>query len=147
MNRTARRACRATLCAVAMGFPVLIEAAEIQPQDKFEAAVRNTSSASSVILLTVVDDRTGQARTGCAMAPFLLGAITRETGVPVDKSADMALANPAHEFHFSRPEALANIPFIKAQGACAAVAQGRSVVMRDRSGDFFIKETGEVIPR
>jgi hypothetical protein len=147
MNRTVHRAYKTTLCAVAIGFPILAEAAEIQPQDKFETAIRNTSTSPSVILLTVVDDRTGQARSGCALAPFLLGAITRETGVSVDKSINVALTNPAHEFHFSRPDALANIPFIDAPGVCAATAQGRSVVMRDRTGDFFIKETGEVIPR
>jgi hypothetical protein len=147
MNRTAHRACRATLCAVAMGLPILADAAEMQPQDKFETAIRNASTTPSVILLTVVDDRTGQARTGCAPAPLLLGAIARETGAARDKSIDVALANSAHEFHFSRPDALANIPFIKAPGVCAAIAQGRSAVMRDRTGDFFIEETGEVIPR
>jgi hypothetical protein len=146
MNRTALRAWLATLCAVAIGFPVLAEAADIQPQDKFEAAIRNRSTASSVILLTVVDDRTGQSRTGCAFASFLLDAIGKETGAAMDKVTDIALANPTHEFHFSRPEALANIPFITAHRICAAVAEGRSVVMRDRSGDFIIEETGEVIP-
>jgi len=148
MNYAGYRTCQATLYAAVLGFTASAEAAGIQHQDKFETAIRNMSSGPSIILLTVVDDRTRQSRTGCALAPFLLGAIQREMGVSKDKAMDVALANSTHEFHFSKQDAIDNIPFIKApSGVCTAVEHDLSVVMRDRTGDFLIVETGEVIER
>jgi hypothetical protein len=116
-------------------------------QDKFEATIRDTSTSPFVILSTAVDDRTGQAKTGCAMAPFLLGGIRRETGVSPDEAIDAALANRFHVFHFTKQDAIGNIPFISSPRVCAAVGNGLSVRMRDRSGDFVIESTGEIIDR
>jgi hypothetical protein len=118
-----------------------------QPQDRFERAIRNRSTAPSVILLTVVDDRNGQAQTGCAMAPFLLGAIQRETGITSEKELeDVALANTTRVFHFKKQDAIDNIfPFIRFPRMCTAVRQGFPVIMRDMSGDFVIESTGEVL--
>ncbi len=94
-------------------------AAPSQPQqspESFAAAIRDHSSSPVYVLITVVDDTTGQARTGCTKANFLVGAIQREYGLAGDAAADanarnMALANTSHVFHFSRPEALANVAF------------------------------------
>jgi hypothetical protein len=136
----------AILAALTVAFCDLALAEDGQPQDKFEAAIRNESSSPSVILLTVVDDRTGQARTGCAMAPFLLGALQRETGATTQKELEgIALANHAHLFHFKKQAALDNIPFVEFSRVCAAVRQGHSVLMRDRGGDFVDETTGEVL--
>lgn len=148
MNDAGYRACRAMLYAAVLGFTASAEAAGIQHQDKFATAIRNMSSGPSVVLLTVVDDRTRQSRTGCALVPFLLGAIQREMGVSKDKAIDVALANATHEFHFSKQDAIDNIPFITTpSGVCTAVEHDLSVVMRHRTGDFLIVETGEVIGR
>jgi hypothetical protein len=126
-------------------FQFVVREGQPQPQDKFEAAIRNRSTSPSVILLTVVDDRTGRAQTGCAMAPFLLGAIERETGITSQKELEeIALANTAHVFSFKKQEAIDNIlPFIQLPPMCAAVRRGLSVTMNDGSGKFMVESTGE----
>ena len=87
-----------------------------QSAESFAAAFHDRSSSPVYVLITVVDDTTGQARTGCTEANFVLGAIQREYGFGSDAAADtnernMALANTSHVFHFSKPEALANVAF------------------------------------
>lgn len=136
-----------------------------QSQERFEAAIRNTSSAPSFILYTVVDDRSGQAHTMCGIAPLLLGAIAREYGPPYDKAGhekalEIALSSRDHIFHFTKQEALDNIPVRYSQEAlisarnmlaglserpirgnfpcdaaiaCALIELGQSATMRDRA--------------
>lgn len=102
-------------CHVLAASPVA-ESPPYQSPESFAAAIRDHSSSPVYVLITVVDDTTGQARTGCTEANFLVGAIQREYGLANDTAADanarnMALANTSHVFHFSRPEALANVAF------------------------------------
>jgi hypothetical protein len=95
------------------------EPAHTQPQqsaESFEAAIHNRSTSQSFVLITVVNDATGQATTGCTMAPFLLGAIHMEHGLAFDEAGNtnavnMAIATANHVFHFSRPDALENVSF------------------------------------
>ena len=87
-----------------------------QSPESFAAAIRANSTSPVYVLITVVDDSTGQARTGCNTANLLLGAIHMEYGLAYDAAAiataqNMALTNTSHVFHFSKPEALANIAF------------------------------------
>jgi hypothetical protein len=87
-----------------------------QSHENFSAAIRDNSTSPVYVLITVVDDTTGQARTGCNTANLLLGAIHDEYGLTYDTTAvanaqNMALTNPSHVFHFSKAEALANIAF------------------------------------
>jgi len=51
-----------------------------QSQAAFEAAIRDRSTSPYIVLITVVDDRTGQTGTGCSGANLLLGAIYIEGG-------------------------------------------------------------------
>jgi hypothetical protein len=126
-----------------IAFPTFLQADEIQPQDKFEAALRDRSTSPFVILLTVVDDRAGKTRTGCVMAPFLLGAIHFETGASSHDALDVALANRSHVFHFNTQKALDNIRFLKSHLVCDAVRRGLTVRQLDITGEFVIVGTGE----
>jgi hypothetical protein len=76
-----------------------------------------------------------------------LGGIQLETGLSLNKAMDAALANPSHVFHFTKQDAIGNIPFISSARVCAAVGSGLSVRMRDRTGDYVIEPTGEIIGR
>jgi len=91
-------------------------AALAQDHEHFTKAIMTQSTSPYVVLITIVDDRTGQSRSGCTSAPFLLGAIHREMNLPYDlpsiKSAEqIALGNTAHVFHFSKQDALDNVAF------------------------------------
>jgi hypothetical protein len=74
--------------------PGVAETEPSQPQAQFEAAIRNRSTSPNFILLTVVDDRTGESWIGCTLAPFLLGAIEREQpAVSLEEAVRIALSN------------------------------------------------------
>ncbi len=55
----------------------------IQPANQFAAALANVSSSPSFVLITAIDGRTNESRTGCILALFLIGAIVREEGLPL----------------------------------------------------------------
>ena len=87
----------------------------IQSQASFEAAIGNSSTAPSYVLITVVDDGAKTQRSTCTTANLLLGAIHREYGIEynargVVEAKRIALTNQSHIFHFSKAEALKNIP-------------------------------------
>jgi hypothetical protein len=91
-------------------------AAPLQDQAQFQAAVRNTSTSPSYILVTIVDDRSGQARTGCVQANFVEGALHRDLHLPYNDISVRAvrrriLKSRDHVFHFFDPSALANVSF------------------------------------
>lgn len=87
----------------------------VQSQTSFEAAVANASTAPSYVLITVVDDGLKTQRSTCTTVNLLLGAIHREYGLEYDAKGvaaakRIALANQSHVFHFSKAEALKNVP-------------------------------------
>jgi hypothetical protein len=93
------------------------------------------------VLITVVDGNTGQASTGCTLAPFLLGAIHREYGFAYDmdsiaKAVDIALHSPDHRYVFKKPEALANVRFNEWESsqACKIIRSGSPAFMADITG-------------
>jgi hypothetical protein len=86
-------------------------------------------------LLTIVDDRTGEAHAECTLAHLLLGAIHKEYDLAsepasIEKATQIALGNKTHVFHFSKQAALDNLQEYSA--ACALVRQGKSVYLTDR---------------
>ena len=100
----------------AIAAPDSAQTQSLQSPESFEAAVRDNSTSPVYVLITVVDDTTGQTKTGCTTANLLLGAIHMEYGLPYDQAAvasaeDMALANSRHVFHFSKADALNNVAF------------------------------------
>src|SRR5262245_18490287 len=81
---------------------------ERQSQRDFEAALANDSTSPSFILFTVVDGRTGEEKTGCILAPFLLGAIHIEHHLAYSRPAmaeglRIAEAQSDHRFLFRDP--------------------------------------------
>jgi TonB family protein len=115
-----------------------------QSQAHFEAAIKDRSTSPFVVLLTVVDDRTGQSRTGCTEANSLIGAIViekeggygksnAENMVKIDKAINEALENKEHVFHFADQAALDNIHF-GYQEACSFIAQGLTARIADITG-------------
>jgi hypothetical protein len=122
----------------------------IQSQENFEKAMRDRSTSPHVILVTVVNDNTGEAHTECFPAPFLLGAIHREYDLnydagSIEKAMQMVLANSSRTFHFSKQSAIENLPpfregEIKARyhEACALVREGKSVFLSDRGGQVRV---------
>jgi len=97
--------------------PLTAQSAEfVQDQSHFEAAIRNESLEPFFVYVTIVDDRSGESRTGCVEGSFLKGAIHKELDLSYDPAsiervAQIALSNSAHVFHFSNPKALNNVPF------------------------------------
>jgi hypothetical protein len=67
------------LIVLSTGMPERAVAEPIQSQSDFENAFRGQLSTSQpLVLITVVDDRTHQSRTGCTGANFLIGALILE---------------------------------------------------------------------
>jgi hypothetical protein len=107
---------RGFLAFAFVSFPIGRGAAEtgpIQSQAEFKVAIRDDSTSPYLILLTVVDDRTGQSWTDCTLAPFLVGAIWMEqdpqrNGAPIEEHDRIALANTSRVFHFFQQSALDN---------------------------------------
>jgi hypothetical protein len=114
-----------TLAAMAcLAVPGL--AAAGQDQQHYQKAVSDNSTSPYFVLVTITDDNSGTAFTGCVPANLLKGAIFRELGgdwgQPEDaekrqtaravmaRADEIALKSTDHEFHFSNPAALANIP-------------------------------------
>lgn len=80
----------------------------------FERAIKNDSTSPNFVLVKVVDDKARKTEVICTEAPFLLGAIHREHGLPNDasgtqKATALALAQKDLTFHFSQREALDNL--------------------------------------
>jgi hypothetical protein len=125
------------LTILSAGIPEQSAAEAVQSQANFAAAIRDDSTSPFIILLTVVDDRTGQARTGCTDAPFLIGAIRIETELNEAEAKRLALANTSHVFHFTKQKALDNLPFRYAI-ACTAIEHGSSARIQDRTGQILI---------
>jgi hypothetical protein len=121
----------------------------VQSEEHFERAIRNRSTRHYVVYVTIVNDNTAAAYTGCHSAGFLIGAIYREHN---DRDSDSfsweaairtALANSSHVFHFSRKEAIDNLPLDERQlqhyrEACELVRQGKSVFFADLTGELRI---------
>jgi hypothetical protein len=130
------------LCSLAA--PAAAEPAALQAQAQFEAAIRNRSTSPNLILLTVVDDRTGESWTGCTLAPLLLGALLKESEsqqppVSLQTATQIALSNTSHVFHFSKQSALDNLmPVIDGKYSAACEALKRNGCMRkpDLTGAF-----------
>jgi hypothetical protein len=116
------------------------EAETLQPQAQFEAAIRNRSTSPNLILLTMVDDRTGDSWTGCTLAPLLLGAILKQQRtISVQEAIQIALSNTSHVFHFSRQSALDNLRDMadgKYSRACGVLKQSGCVQRQDLTGAF-----------
>jgi len=121
-----------------------------QPHANFEAAVRDSSTSPYVVLLTAIDDRTGEARTGCTTADLLKGAIWMQTWahsgqqtraedkLRSEEVRRILIRNTAHVFHFSDPGALRNtFPFPISERypqACDAISRGVRVRIADLTG-------------
>ena len=112
----------------------------IQPQERFEAAMLNGSTSPNLILLTIVDDRTGNSWVGCTLAPLLTGAIIRERdAVSVQEAIQIAISNASHIFHFSKQSALDNLRDITAgkyNKACDTLKRVGCVRRQDLTGAF-----------
>lgn len=138
------------------------EAGFVQPAEIFERAIRNTSTNTYVVFVTIVNDRTGEAHSACIAAPLLLGAIHREYDLKYDassieKAIEIALANPSRQFHFSKQVAIDNIPMpgketgmylqnqlryqFRLREACVLVRQGKSVFLADLTGQVSLDHT------
>ncbi len=135
---------------LSIGLPEESAAQARQSQAAFETAIRDNSTSPYVVLITVVDDRTGQASSGCNTANLLRGAIYLEKWGSIDRDAapeantrrkeveKIAVENLSHVFHFSNPAALKNILPFRDWEACAAIEQGSRVRIGDRSGQIIL---------
>jgi TonB family protein len=142
------------LSVLSIGLPTQSAAQARQSQAAFETAIRDRSTSPYIVLITVVDDRTGQVSTGCNSANLLRGAIylqkwgrfdsrvTPETHSKFEEVEKIALENTSHVFHFSNQEALNNILPLRFPEACAAIERGSRARLGDRTfriilGPFF----------
>jgi hypothetical protein len=112
-----------------------------QDQGRYRQALSDHSTSPYFVLVTIKDDRTGTAFTGCINVNFLKGAIFRELGgeseppasaekrqaqnALLQKAEEIALKSTDHEFHFSNPAALANVQL---QYTEADLAEAREAV-------------------
>jgi TonB family protein len=136
-SRAKLNACLVTLATIVSGViaggAVEDSTQPTQKQSQFEWAIRLQSSSPGFIMLTVVDDRTKHATTGCTIAPSLLGAIMREHNLSGDAAIRIALSNYDHVYHFSTQAALDNILPLS-DVACDAIKAGRTARMSDMTG-------------
>lgn len=87
------------------------------PDHLFARAIELTNKSitrSRYVMITVVDDNTGNSEGRCTHAGFLLGAIARENGLEFDAQGqklmtDIAINTKNQVFHFSKPDALSNV--------------------------------------
>jgi hypothetical protein len=103
------------------------EAKAAQDQEHYrQAMARGISTGPYFVLVTIRDDIAGTAFTGCISANTLKFALFYELGGELDSSGDqekrkaenllfhvadeIGLNNIDHDFHFSKPAALAQIP-------------------------------------
>lgn len=91
------------------------EPALMQSRESYEAAFREISSSPAWVLISIIDNETGEARPVCATANLVLGAIHLEYGLGYSagewqKGVEIALKAEDHAFRFRQPAALANIP-------------------------------------
>jgi TonB family protein len=139
----------AGLSALSIVLPKNSAAQSLQSQAAFETAIRDESTSPYVVLITAIDDRTGQADTGCTGANLLLGAIYLEkwgsydkarlgTNSMRDEAEKIALENTAHVFHFSNQSALDNVLPFRYPEACAAIKTGVRARIGDRSGQILL---------
>ena len=63
------------IAMIAAGLSGRSDAKPYQRQDAFKAAILDDSTAPFIVLIEVVDDRTGKSVGGCTSANFLKGAI------------------------------------------------------------------------
>jgi hypothetical protein len=87
----------------------------VQSSASYEAAIRNTSTAPSYVMVTIIDANTNLERTTCTTANFLVGALHIENGLANDaegrrQATTLALSNTEHRFTFFSEAALRNIP-------------------------------------
>lgn len=71
---------------------------------------------SRLVIIQVIDDRTGEKRTICTFIDFLLRALQAEAGVAAStegesKAREVALSTKDQTFHFKRKEALRFFPY------------------------------------
>ncbi|WP_211471552.1 hypothetical protein [Collimonas humicola] len=97
----------------------------VQSRASYEAAIHNSSTSPSYVLITVVEARTESARSICTTANLLIGAINMEYGLGHDragysKSDEIALSNQTHVFRFTKQDALNNVPFTYSDDDIAA---------------------------
>jgi hypothetical protein len=131
----------------------------VQPQPVFAKAIRNRSTHTYVIFATVVNVKTGETRTECMAANFLLGAIRGQYDLDSSvasqqKAIQIALQTSPRVFHFSKQAAIDNLPSLgdapsakrwrdnfqaKYQKACSLVKQGRSVFLADITGQIRVE--------
>jgi len=94
--------------------PVLAAEPPLQSAKSFEQAIRDHSTAQPYVLITVVEEKSGKAQTGCTKGAFLVGAIATEHNLTRDKAGfdlaeSVALAVPSHVYHFYNRAALENV--------------------------------------
>ncbi|WP_241044677.1 hypothetical protein [Pseudoxanthomonas sp. LH2527] len=87
----------------------------MQDHDAFLDAMRSMSTSPHYVKIRLVDAAKGSARDTCVTANLLRGALDIEASSLNDRASaadiDTLLAsNHAHEFAFSHPAALANLP-------------------------------------
>jgi hypothetical protein len=113
----------------------------VQSRENFEKAIRNRSTNTYVVYVTVVNENTGETHTGCLPANLFRGAIHRENDLDYSASSSeraiqIALENSARVFHFSKQAAIDNLPLEsnrqqRYREACILVKQGKSVFFTD----------------
>ena len=138
-----------TFLIIGLSIPSIGSARESAAQARqshaaFETAIRDKSSSPYIVLITVVDDRTGQASTGCNNVQLLRSAIYRERRANVDSEVTaeevekIALENTSHVFHFSNPAALNNVLPFRFPEACAAIERGSRARIADITGQIVL---------
>lgn len=132
------------LSVLSIGLPTQCAAQAGQSQAAFETAIRDTSTSPYIVLITVVDDRSGQVSTGCNSANLLRGAIYRERRGDADNTVTpeeverVALDNRSHIFHFSNQAALNNILPFRYPEACAGIERGSRARIADITGQVIL---------
>ncbi len=126
-----------------MLWPVAARAQDLPAQSPaaFEAALHDTSPSPQFIAITVVNDETGQAISGCITARQFLTAMHKEYDLGYDPNsigrimAAAQEAGPGRTFHFRKDEAWAAMaPRLWSARACDIIASGQIARMTMPAG-------------
>ncbi|MQQ99765.1 hypothetical protein [Glaciimonas soli] len=117
----------------------------LQTESSFKSAVENSSEYA---IFTVIDDRTGHSRTGCACTNFLRGAfhIEYEIGYTSEESkkvVTLILSHTDRTYHFTNPKAIANIPFYYSEKD-VETARSRLEGMSNQQLREFVSSKGDL---
>ena len=138
------------VCQAQNGALPLISSSLLVP-DRYERAIKHQASAPYYLMVTVVNDTTGEQKTVCLEGPQLFDAVRIENNLghgrkDWNKTQQLLLGNAAHTFHFTNTAAWNRVqPRYSAQTLSAVAEEFRSFATIELAKRFDYTKTHGII--